>query len=138
MTRDSWLGKKCDIILTLSDYSTLLHIWEVWNLGLERKVGLFHTSTPHWSVELRMEKESKDLVASTGHLHVQPWPWNPEFLYFLLSSTLLRGVEVWKSLTKLGYCRTFPLVRILVILYSVPHFSEVRSVEVWNSLTNWV
>ena len=33
-------------------------------------------------------------------LYVQPWPWNPEFLHFLLSSTLLRGVEVWSSLTK--------------------------------------
>ena len=27
-------------------------------------------------------------------------PGNPEFLHFLLSSTLLRGVEVWSSLTK--------------------------------------
>ena len=27
--------------------------------------------------------------------HVQPRPWQPEFLYFLLSSTLLKGVEVW-------------------------------------------
>ena len=34
--------------------------------------------------------------------HVQPWPWNPEFLHFLLSSTLVRGVDVWKSLTKSG------------------------------------
>ena len=33
-------------------------------------VGLFHTSTPLRSVELRMKKESRDLVASTGHL----WP----------------------------------------------------------------
>ena len=32
--------------------------------------------------------------------HVQPWPWNPEFLNFLLSFTLLRDVEVWSSLTK--------------------------------------
>ena len=29
---------------------------------------LFHTSTPLRSVELRMKKESMDLVASTGHL----------------------------------------------------------------------
>ena len=34
--------------------------------------------------------------------HVQPGPWQPEFLYFLLSSTLLRGVEVWKGLTRSG------------------------------------
>ena len=31
-------------------------------------VRLFHTSTPLRSVELRMTKESRDLVASTGHL----------------------------------------------------------------------
>ena len=31
-------------------------------------VRLFHTSTPLRSVELRMKKESRDLVASTGHL----------------------------------------------------------------------
>ena len=31
-------------------------------------VRLFHTSTPLISVELRMKKESRDLVASTGHL----------------------------------------------------------------------
>ena len=31
-------------------------------------VRLFHTSTPLGSVELRMKKESRDLVASTGHL----------------------------------------------------------------------
>ena len=31
-------------------------------------IGLFHTSTPQRSVELRMKKESKDLVASAGHL----------------------------------------------------------------------
>ena len=65
--------KKCDIIVTLSDFSTLLHIWEVWtwevwNLGWERKVGLFHTSTPLRSIELRVKKESRDLVASAGHL----------------------------------------------------------------------
>ena len=30
--------------------------------------GLFHISTPLRSVELRMEKVSRDLVASTGHL----------------------------------------------------------------------
>ena len=54
-------GEKCD-------YSTLLHIWEVWNLGWERKVGLFHTSTRQTSVELRMKNESRDLVASAGHL----------------------------------------------------------------------
>ena len=30
----------------------------------------------------------------------------------LLSSTLLRGVEVWNSLTESGYCRTFPQSRI--------------------------
>ena len=34
--------------------------------------------------------------------HVQPGPWQAEFLYFLLSSTLLRGVEVWKGLTRSG------------------------------------
>ena len=72
-SEESWLGKKCDIILTLSDFSTLLHIWEVWswevwNLGWERKVGLFHTSTPLRSIELRLKKESRDLVASAGHL----------------------------------------------------------------------
>ena len=32
--------------------------------------------------------------------HVQRWPWNPEFLHFLLSSTLLRGVEVSNSPTE--------------------------------------
>ena len=37
-------------------------------------VGLFHTSTPLRSVELRMKKESRDLVASTGHL------WIPEMM----------------------------------------------------------
>ena len=68
MTRGSWPGEKGDIILTLSDYSTLLHIWEVWNLGWEREVGLFHTSTPQRSVELRKKKEFRDLVASAGHL----------------------------------------------------------------------
>ena len=31
-------------------------------------VRLFHTSRPLRSVELRMKKESRDLVASTGHL----------------------------------------------------------------------
>ena len=31
-------------------------------------VRLFHTSTPLRSVELRMKKESRDLVASAGHL----------------------------------------------------------------------
>ena len=31
-------------------------------------VGLFHTSKPLRSVELRMKKESRDLVASAGHL----------------------------------------------------------------------
>ena len=31
-------------------------------------VRLFHTSIPLRSVELRMKKESRDLVASTGHL----------------------------------------------------------------------
>ena len=41
---------------------------EIW----ERKVGFFHTSTPRRSVELRMEKESRDLVASAGHL------WAPD------------------------------------------------------------
>ena len=50
--------------------------------------------------------------------HVQPWPWNPEFLHFLLSSTLLRGVEVWSSLTKLGYCRTFPPVMNLLSFFT--------------------
>ena len=38
-------------------------------------VRLFHTSTPLRSVELRMKKESRDLVASTGHL------WDQELLY---------------------------------------------------------
>ena len=70
MTEGSWLGKKGDIILTSSDFSTPLHLWEVRNLGWERKVGLFHTSTPQRSVELRMKKESRDLVVSAGHL----WP----------------------------------------------------------------
>ena len=37
-------------------------------MGRERKVGLFHTSTPQTSVELRMKKENRDLVASAGHL----------------------------------------------------------------------
>ena len=32
------------------------------------KVGLFHTSTRQTSVELRMKNESRDLVASAGHL----------------------------------------------------------------------
>ena len=41
---------------------------ELW----ERKVGFFHTSTPRRSVELRMEKESRDLVASAGRL------WAPD------------------------------------------------------------
>ena len=68
MTRGSWPGEKCDIVLTWSDYSTLPHLWEVWNLGWERNVGLFHTSTPLTSVELRMKKESSDLVAIAGHL----------------------------------------------------------------------
>ena len=68
MTEGSWLGKKCDIILNLSDYPALQHVWEVWNLGWGRKVGLFHISTPKRSVELRTKKESRDLVASAGHL----------------------------------------------------------------------
>ena len=35
-------------------------------------VRLFHTSTPLRSVELRMKKESRDLVASAGHWHGDP------------------------------------------------------------------
>ena len=38
------------------------------------------------------------------------WVWKCEstLIFFLVpSSTLLRGVEVWKSLTKVGYCHTF-------------------------------
>ena len=31
MTRGSCLGEKCDNILTLSDFSTLPHLCEVWN-----------------------------------------------------------------------------------------------------------
>ena len=31
-------------------------------------INYFHTSTPQRSVELRMKKESRDLVASAGHL----------------------------------------------------------------------
>ena len=39
---------------------------------------LFHTSTPLRSVELRMKKESMDLVASTGHLCKQEsLQWSP-------------------------------------------------------------
>ena len=76
MRERSWLGKKGDIILTFSDLSTLLHLWEVWNLGWERQVWLFHTSTPQRSVELRMKKESRDPVASAGHLCRGACTWN--------------------------------------------------------------
>ena len=44
MTRGSGLGKKCDIILTLSDYSTLLRSME---LGMRKEswvIPHFHTS----------------------------------------------------------------------------------------------
>ena len=95
----SWLGKKCDIILTLPDHSTLLRSVELskewqkvrdygksvtlswlcqtiphfynfeksgtWNA---KGIGLFQTSTLQKRVELRMKKESRDLVASAGHL----------------------------------------------------------------------
>ena len=60
--------------------------------------------------------------------HVQPGPWQAEFLYFLLSSTLLRCVELWmNSLTKTGYSRTFPPVinPLSFFTHLVPHFLEV-------------
>ena len=57
------------------DFSTPLHLWEVWNLGWEKKVWLFHTSTPQRSVELRIKKESRDLVASAGHLWIDSEYW---------------------------------------------------------------
>ena len=69
----------------------VLHFREVWKCGVVRQskdivalspcyepfvilylvphfVRLFHTSRPLRSVELRMKKKSRDLVASTGHL----------------------------------------------------------------------
>ncbi|CAH3043728.1 unnamed protein product [Porites lobata] len=39
---------------------------------------------------------------------LQVWKCESPLIFFLVpSSTLLRGVEVWKSLTKVGYCHTF-------------------------------
>ena len=36
-------------------------------LDERRKMGFIHSSTPRRSVELRMKRESRDLVASAGH-----------------------------------------------------------------------
>ena len=52
-----------------------VHDWgKVWHYPYF--VRLFLTSTPLRSVELRMKKESRDLVASTGHL----WDWRAYLL----------------------------------------------------------
>ena len=83
MTKGSWLGESAKISLLCQTFPHFhAHLWEVWNLVKNDKgfmtwgkvrqypyfVRLFHTSTPLISVELRMKKESRDLVASTGHL----------------------------------------------------------------------
>ena len=62
----------------------VLHFWEVWKCG---KV---------WP--------SED--------NVTLFPWSRTSCHSLLSSTLLRGVEVWNNLTESGCCRAFPQSRI--------------------------
>ena len=67
--------------------------------------------------------------------HVQPGPWQPEFLYFLLSSTLLRGVEVWREVWQ-GQVKValFPLVILYLHVLVFPNFSEVWTYGiVWQS-----
>ena len=74
-------------------------------LAMKSRVSLlvtkFHTSQRCGSVE----KSDKVRILS----HFSP---SHELLqcHSLLSSTLLRGVEVWNSLTKLGYCCSFSRV----------------------------
>ena len=120
----SWLGKKWDVILTLSDYSTLPHFWEAWNLRWERKVGLFHTSTPQRSVELRMKKESRDLVASAGHL------WSSYFAngtgYVCEGEVFLRHVHQnvilsheESTMTLHGHMSCFSNIFAVIILISI-------------------
>ena len=85
MSRDSWLGGKCDNILTLSDYFILPHLWEVYvklskewqgvsawgkSVTLSWLCQTFPHFTPLRSVKLRRKKESRDLMASAGHLCV--------------------------------------------------------------------
>ena len=78
MTKGSCLGKKCDIILTLSDFSTLPHLWEVWVSACWEKCDTSVTLSwlcqifPHFHTSEKCgakdEKESRDLATSTGHL----------------------------------------------------------------------
>ena len=83
----------------------VLHFSEVWKCG---KV---------W--------QSKD--------NVTLFPWSGTPCHSLLSSTLLRGVKVWKSLP--SYFS--PGHETSVILYLVPHLSEVwKCGKVWQSKDN--
>ena len=62
------------------------------------------------------------------------WKCESTLIFFLVpSSTLLRGVEVWKSLTKVGYCHIFPPVTNPC--HSLPSNTLLRGVEVWKSPT---
>ena len=126
MTRGSWLGEKCDNILTLSDFSTLPDLWEVWNKVENDKgfmtgdevwhysdfVELFHRSTPLGRVELRMKKESKDLVASTGHLWI-----------------------FWKQMERERFFREYPVLVVASKKFKIISKSYSRSLYALKSHT---
>ena len=55
----------CKSVCKRAQHVTSNNVGSCWPT---RKVGLFHTSTSQRSVELRMKKDSRDIVASARHL----------------------------------------------------------------------
>ena len=84
-------------------------------------VRLFHTSTPLRSVELRMKKESRDLVASTGHLWLIEFPHekNPPHRSLNRCSILIHFVELTENVTEKPWglpLREYYVFRFLMII----------------------
>ena len=127
MTRGSCLGEKCDNILTLSDFSTLPHLWEVWNyvkndegfVRLGEKWAITVTLLDYSLPPQRLHTSEKCGTKQGGKKLWISWSGLDMAIFKSLNSLISRYflvAKIWKgSMTQTGIRRKRAISRALTI-----------------------
>ena len=128
MTRGSCLGEKCDNILTLSDFSTLPHLWEVWNyvkndegfVRLGEKWAITVTLLDYSLPPQRLHTSEKCGTKQGGEKLWISWSGLDMAIFKSLNSLISRYfpvAKIWKgSMTQTGIRRKRAISRALTIV----------------------